>query len=322
MQYVGIDISKRVFDVAILAEQQYSIHQFPNNPTGFNALIDRLDINKQNTLFCLEATGIYSLALAQFLYQHQLSVLLVNPIKTHAFAKMEMARNKTDKADAKLIARYCAHLSQTNAIDKHRFIPKLEQFEQLQAFITRLEQISKSKTQEINRLEGATDKRVKKWIKQTLAHLERQQLNIETQLQSLINDQESLAEQVKLLTSINGIANKSAWAILAYLGDIRLFTNAKQVASYAGMNPRQENSGSSINRSRLSKMGHGRLRRALYMPALSAAQHNPVLRDTYQRLIANGKPKKVALCAVMRKLLVLAYGVLKSGKPFDVNYVR
>lgn len=94
-----------------------------------------------------------------------MTVLLVNPIKTHAFAKMEMARNKTDKADAKLIARYCAHLSQTDDIDKHRFTPKLHQFEQLQAFITRLEQISKTRTQEINRLEGTTGVTVKKWIK-------------------------------------------------------------------------------------------------------------------------------------------------------------
>lgn len=155
-----------------------------------------------------------------------------------------------------------------------------------------------------------------------MTHLERQQITIEKQLQTLINQQQTLSEQADLLTSINGIANISAWAILAYLGDIRLFVNAKQVASYAGMNPRQERSGSSINRSRLSKMGHGRLRRALYMPALSAARHNPVLRDTYQRLLANGKPKKVALCAVMRKLLVLAYGVLKSGKPFDANYLK
>lgn len=321
MQFIGVDISKQVFDVALLDNNgHYKMYQFPNNPSGFKALLRALGSHQKDSLFCLEATGIYSLALAQFLHQHELIVLLVNPIKTHAFAKMEMARNKTDKADAKLIARYCLHLYQNNAVEQHRFIPKLQQFEQLQALITRLAQLSKTRTQETNRLEGTTDGEVKKWIKQTLAHLDRQQKNIEAKLRTLMSEQDNLRQQASLLTSINGIADKSAWTILAYLGDVRLFSNAKQVASYAGVNPRQELSGSSVHRSRLSKMGHNKLRRALYMPALSAAQHNPILRETYQRLIAKGKPKKVALCAVMRKLLVIAYGVLKSEKPFDPNY--
>lgn len=122
------------------------------------------------------------------------------------------------------------------------------------------------------------------------------------------------------LTSIIGLGDKTAWSILAYIGDISLFENAKQISSYAGLNPRIEQSGSSINRTRLSKMGNARLRKSLYMPALVAVRFNPIMIAFYTKLLAKGKPKKVALVAVMRKLLVLAYGVLKSGEKFDVNY--
>ena len=124
------------------------------------------------------------------------------------------------------------------------------------------------------------------------------------------------------MISIPGIGEKTAWSILAYLGDISLFSNAKQVTSYAGINPKIEQSGTSINKSSLSKIGNKRLRKALYMPALTAAKHNPLMKDLYERLQQKGKPNKVALCAVMRKLLVLAYGVLKSGKAFDPCYQR
>ncbi|WP_306821331.1 transposase [bacterium endosymbiont of Bathymodiolus sp. 5 South] len=121
---------------------------------------------------------------------------------------------------------------------------------------------------------------------------------------------------------MDGIGNKTAWAIIAYMGDISLFDNAKQVASFAGLNPKIIQSGTGINKSSLSKMGYKKLRKPLYMPALVAIRYNPLMLDLYERLQQKGKPKKVALCAVMRKLLVISYGVLKSGQPFDVNYAK
>ena len=124
----------------------------------------------------------------------------------------------------------------------------------------------------------------------------------------------------KLLVSINGIGERTAWSILAYIGDINFFSNAKQIASYAGLTPKIIQSGTSIDKSSLSKLGHKRLRKSLYMPALVAIRYNPILKAVYERLVNNGKPKKVAIVAVMRKLLILSYGVLKSEKPFDINY--
>ncbi|WP_257608068.1 transposase, partial [bacterium endosymbiont of Bathymodiolus sp. 5 South] len=101
------------------------------------------------------------------------------------------------------------------------------------------------------------------------------------------------------------MGNKTAWAIIAYMGDISLFDNAKQVASFAGLNPKIIQSGTGINKSSLSKMGYKKLRKPLYMPALVAIRYNPLMLDLYERLQQKGKPKKVALCAVMRKLLVI-----------------
>ena len=128
------------------------------------------------------------------------------------------------------------------------------------------------------------DKMITRSTKQMCKLIEQQMHQIKSEIARMVANNQQLNVQVKLLTSINGIADKTAWAILAYLGDTNLFANARQVSSYAGLNPRIEQSGSSINQSRLSKMGHSRLRRSLYMPALCAVKPNPLMCDLYQRL--------------------------------------
>lgn len=135
-----------------------------------------------------------------------------------------------------------------------------------------------------------------------------------------VKNNEYINNQVKLLTSIVGIGKKTAWSILTHVDDIHFFSSDKQVASYAGLTPKIIQSGTSINKSCLSKLGHKRLRKSLYMPALVAIRYNAHLKSFYERLLSYGKPKKVAIIAVMRKLLVLSYGALKSEKQYDVNY--
>ena len=322
MLYVGIDVSKLGFDVAILNNGSYQNMQFANNSEGFKALSKWVKSFRKEAVFCMEATGIYGLALAKYLVQKGEKVIVANPIKTNAFARMEMSRNKTDKADAQSIARYCKHLDDKGEITKNLFKPKGEAFEKLQFLITRLEQLDKIATQENNRLGVSLDKEAVRSIKSIISHIDKQIIKIKKVLKEIVKQDNTLKQQVDLLTSIPGIGEKTAWSILAYLGDISLFSNAKQVTSYAGINPKIEQSGTSINKSSLSKIGNKRLRKALYMPALTAAKHNPLMKDLYERLQQKGKPNKVALCAVMRKLLVLAYGVLKSGKAFDPCYQR
>lgn len=320
MLFVGIDISKNSFNVSVLNHNSYVDSELENNESGFQKLLRTVVKFKSESIFCLESTGIYSLGLAHFLHQKNQSIILVNPIKTHAFSRMEMARSKTDKADAQSIARFCKHLFDTEQIESHLYQPQSEAFEQLRGLIVRLEQISNAKNQEVNHLEAAQNKAVIRSIKSALRHLNQQKEQIENEINKLTGSDLQLTSQIDLLISIPGIGNKTAWRILAYLGDIKLFSNSKQVTSYAGLNPRIEQSGSSLNKSRLSKMGHKRLRKSMYMPALVAIKYHPKMVEMYQRLQEKGKPKKVAIAAVMRKLLVIAYGVLKSGKKYQLDY--
>jgi len=322
MLFIGIDISKASFDCALLIDNDYQCRQFKNDLKGFKALSQWLKPHNDSMLFCMEATGTYGIGLAKYLAKLNHSIIVVNPIKTHNFAKMEMLRNKTDKADAMSISRYCRHIFSGGDWQRHCFKPKGAGFERLQYLVTRLEQLNKFINQESNRLQVSQDKLTSKSIKSMLKHSKTQIIAIEKAIKLIIKNEPELNKQVTLLLTIQGIGDKTAWAILAYLGDIALFDNAKQVASFAGLNPKIQQSGTSLNRSSLSKSGNKRLRKALYMPAIVSMKHNPLMTDLYKRLQAKGKPNKLALCAVMRKLLVIAYGVLKSEKPFDVNYAK
>lgn len=322
MIFSGIDMSKTTFDCVVLIDGDYQHKQITNDLIGFNTLLNWLKPHKNPILFCMEATGIYGVALAKYLYQKKQNIIVVNPLKTHAFAKMEMLRNKTDKSDAKSISRYCKHLFDQGDWEKRCFKSKGLGFERLTYLVTRLEQLNKLTNQERNRLQVSLDKATSRSIKAMIKHTATQIKQIEKTIEEIVMSEPELNKQISLLVSINGIGYKTAWSLLAYLGDISLFSNAKQVTSYAVLNPKIQQSGSSINSSSLSKVGNKRLRKALYMPALVATRYNPLMVEFYERMQAKGKPKKVALCGVMRKLLVLAYGVLKSGVPFDVNYAK
>ncbi len=320
MVFIGIDISKLTFDAAYSLNSGYEHKQFANTSKGFSKFFQWMNKSKKEAFTCLEATGVYSFDLAQYLSQQKVNVMVVNPIITHAFSKMELNRNKTDKADAKLIARYCEHAVLNGDFEKKSYQPKDKDYEAIQRLVTRCDQLEKSKTQESNRLEASTNKHTSRSIKRLQKAIANEIISIKKTISDLVKNNQQLQQQVDLLVSINGIGERTAWSILAYIGDINFFSNSKQIASYAGLTPRIIQSGTSINKSSLSKLGHKRLRKSLYMPALVAIRYNPVLMAVYNRLVGNGKPKKVAIIAVMRKLLILSYGVLKSEQPFDEHY--
>ena len=140
------------------------------------------------------------------------------------------------------------------------------------------------------------------------------------EIEELIKRHPPLRRQHELLTSIPGIANLTTSRILGEMPNIAEYRSAKTVAAFAGLSPREYQSGTLRGRTRLAKTGNAQLRRALFFPAMVATRHNPILKALYRRLTEAGKPKMVALAAVMRKLLVLAYGVLKSNQPFDQAY--
>jgi len=319
MIFIGIDISKHTLDVAYSINNRYRHKQFNNNAVGFEALLSWVT-QRDDIYICLEATGIYSFDIAQYLSMKKINVMVVNPIITHAFFKTELSRNKTDKADSKLIARYCEHAVLNGDFENKSYHPKGKDYEAIQRLVTRCDQLEKSKTQENNRLEASANKQASRSIKRLQKAINNEIIWIKKEISKIVKNNETFRQQVALLISINGIGERTAWSILAYIGDINFFAHSKQMASYAGLTPKIIQSGTSIDKSSLSKLGHKRLRKSLYMPALVAIRYNPTLKAVYERLISNGKPKKVAIVAVMRKLLMLSYGVLKSKKAFDVNY--
>jgi transposase len=177
MIFMCIDISKLSFDVAVLIDSKYQSRQFENKQSGFLKLSQWIKSFKNLAYFCLEATGIYGLALAKHLYQTNQKVIVANPLQTYAFAKIEMARNKTNKtnkADAMSIARYCQYLFNRGEIDKSLFIPRSAAFERVQFLVTRLDQLSKMKSQENNRSGDSLDKAVARSIGSMMAFVDKQ----------------------------------------------------------------------------------------------------------------------------------------------------
>lgn len=316
--YLGLDVAKAKFDAALLQDARTHHRQFPNTVAGFTALRRWLGALATLPLHaCLEATGSYGEALALFLHQQGGRVSVVNPARIQAFAKSELLRTKTDPVDAALIARFCA------AHQPLVWTPPPPAQRQLQALVRRLESLKAMRQQERNRLDlEATDSLLRASLTEHLAHLERQSATLQQQVRAHVRSHPTLCHQAQLLQSIPAIGETTAHKLLAEVPLLGQYRSARQAAAYAGLSPRQRQSGSSVRgQTRLSKVGNAAVRRALYLPAVVALRANPLLRVFAQRLLAAGKPKMAVVGAVMRKLLHQAHGVLKHNRPFDPNYV-
>ena len=315
--FLGIDIAKAKFDVALLRGERSWHRQFPNKPQGFEELqawLSKLGVTDLHA--CMEATSTYGLALATFLYEQDYTVSVVNPFQVKHFAHSELRRTKTDKVDAALIARFC------RALHPEPWQPQPPELSALQAFVRRLEALQAMHTQEKNRLQvpGMIEP-VQASIRVILEALEVEIATIQRQIEDHLCQYPQLKEQRDLLTSIPGIGETTANVILSEIGDVKMYESARQVAAHAGLTPAQRQSGSSVHgKTSLSKRGDARLRKALYWPAIVALRANPILRRFAERQREMGKAKMVIIAAAMRKLLHLAFGVLKNNKPFDPNY--
>jgi len=310
--FVGIDVAKAKFDVALLIpEGKYRSKAFPNDPVGHQQFVDWLDQHRVlEAHICMEATGAYGRNLARFLAQQQLLVSVVNPAQIHAFGKTELIRAKTDKADARLIARYCR---------MHRpapWAPPTEEIVTLQALVQRLEDLRILQTMESNRLESA-EGLARQSVEAHLKFLDQQIQIVRAQIEIHIDNHPDLKKQQELLSSIPGIGDNTAATLLAFLSPLGRFHSVKQVVSYAGLNPSIRQSGQWAGKTPIAKAGNALLRKALYLPAVVAKRHNPVIAAFCDRLLLNGKRPMQVVVAAMRKLLHLAFGVLKSGEPFD-----
>jgi transposase len=314
---LGIDVAKLKCDVVLLHDGKARHKVCPNTAAGFAELgtwLRRAGVDRIHA--CLEATGTYGEALALWLYEQGHVVSVVNPAAIRAYAESRLTRAKTDKVDAELIARFCA----TEAPPVWTPLP--QPIRELQAMVRRLEALQDMERQERNRLEaGAVVPTVRRSITAVLKRLDHELVVVRRAIREHFDQHPTLRGQRDLLTSIPGIGDTTATLLLAEL-DMKRYHSARQLAAFTGLTPRITQSGTSVRRrGHMCKLGPGRIRRALYFPALSALRHNPIIQLLDVRLTAARKPRMVIVGAAMRKLLHLVYGVLKTQQPFRTGPV-
>ena len=314
---LGIDIAKAKFDVSLVTNGKRRRKAFANTPSGWGELQAWLARQGARCVHaCLEATGTYGDGVATWLHDHGHHVSVINPAITAAFAKAQLARTKTDRVDADLIADYTA--------SQHppQWTPLPLEVRELQALVRRLDALLGMQTQEQNRLQaGALVPRVVTSIETVLTSLATEIKSVRAQIKDHIDRHPDLRAKRDLLTTIPGIGDTTAAQLL---GDLlhRPFTSARQAAAFAGLVPRIRESGTLRGHPALSKLGSGRLRKALYFPALAALRSNPTIQAMAARLQHAGKARMVIVGAAMRKLIHVAYGVLKSGRAYDPETAR
>lgn len=309
--YIGIDISKAVFDAATIDQKQST--QFKNTLQGYNQLLIWLS-NFDQPHVGMEATGKYFLGLALFLNERGIPVYVINPVRIKRYTESLLRRVKTDSEDAKVIADFCTNQFLKAWQPDSEVIAQLQEWYKLQSLLTQ------QKVQLNNQLKSSLNAQVQDFQRDQLNQLDEQIKRVEAQIKKCLNTDAELTKQVQLLQSINGVGEKTAIQLVTFIKDIKRFDKAKQLASFAGLTPRIRRSGTSVNSSTLSKTGSADLRKSLYMPALCAIKFNPVLKDFSDNLKARGVQGKKRVVAVMRKLIHIVFAILKSGKPFDAGY--
>ena len=320
---VGVDVSKAKLDAALLkADDKYRSKVFPNDASGFKHLLQWIQANVPSdeagtqVHVCMEATGSYHEALALFLFDHGVAVSVVNPLLVKRFIEVDRVRNKTDAGDAKCLARFCRMTG-----------PQLWEapsagVRTLQALVLRMDTLQEMLQGERNRLDVAHGA-VQQSIRTVMAGLEESIQEVREQIRKTIDDDPDLKQRRDLLESIPGLGDKTIPQLLAYIGRPERFKSVKALIAYASLAPLIRQSGTSLNKNKgTHPQGHRELKSALYYPAMVAGKYNPLVAAFWQRLKAQNKPGKVIVEACMHKLLAIAYGVLKSGKPFNPDHLK
>lgn len=317
---VGIDVSKRKLDICVARGDKFKSKVLPNTATGHQQLLGWLnerDLDLNDTPVCLEATGPYSEAVATVLADAGWPVSVVNPARVKGFAQSQLSRNKTDKADARLLATFA------RTVELERWHPPSPAHRRLRQLVERLQALIEMRQQELNRLEALAQTEVgpvDDMVREHITWLDQQIARVQMEIDDHIDQNPDLKRDAELIETIPGIGGKTVACILAFVGDVRRFKNAKSLAAYLGVTPRQRESGSSVRgRTMLSRTGHPVARKSLYMPALVAVRHNPVIAAMAERLRGKGLAPKAIVGASMRRLAHMIYGVINSGLPFDAK---
>lgn len=310
---LGIDVAKLKLDCTLRLENGKFRHKVvKNNKIGFAELV--VWLGKQGATHihaCMEATGVYWEAVAQYLSEADMRVSVINPAQIKAFGASRLVRTKTDKVDAQLIAEFCFERA------PEIWIAPSPAEQELRAMVLRLDALQNMRTQESNRLEVARDT-VKSDIEKHIDWLEVEIKTLAKRIKDHTKNDPDLKDKEALLNSIPGLGERTIAIILSYYADLARFKNARQATAFAGLDPRHHESGTSVKaKPRMSKVGHTFIRKALYMPAMVTLYKTDWGKLFRSRLVAAGKPPMLIIGAMMRKLIHVAFGVMKSGKAFD-----
>lgn len=312
--YVGVDVAKDKFDVAILINNRYKHLIYSNDSKGHAEFAQWLIQNTTRPWVCMEATGHYSESIADFLSKKEIKVSVVNPFQVKSFAKASLARNKNDIIDSRINREFC------KCMQPRVYSPAPNEQKQLKGLMKLLDMLKGQLVQLNNQLHSLHEDMARNILIKLIKKLEKEITQIESKMAELINDTPLLKEKMSLITSIKGVGKLTAYRVLALMPDVSSFQTAKQFAAYIGITPKQHQSGKLIGKTTISRLGDSRLRKALYMAALVAKKHNKSLTAFVARLEKKAKTPKTIVCAVMRKLAHIIFGVLKSKLSFNENF--
>ena len=310
MNTIGLDISQKTIDATLHKTDGSTYHtKVGNNREGLKALEDWIKAKKvRKCVIGMEATGIYYEAAAEQLSETH-NVYVINPLKIKDYGKSQFNRTKTDKADSNLIAEYTKRHADKiipYSKPKNRYLQKLINLKQ---------QLKDHQKQIKNRLHSSDDEMIQAIHKDLIRTYQEKIDQTQNAIDAQIEQAESDGHYQNLQTIV-GIGKDTAAILYAQLTD-KTFQTANQFVSYAGLSPQTEQSGTSVHKKgRLSRYGHRRLKRSLYMPAL-VAYRTGAFPQLVRNLTNAGKPKMVIIVAIMRKLAKLAYYIVKTGKPYD-----
>jgi len=310
-EYFGIDISKQTFDVV---NKSGNHSKYENTSKGFLKFKKTI---KENSLCVMEVTGIYHLPLAKYLHTKGINVSVVNPLRIKRYSQMKLNRNKTDKSDAKMISSYAQNQ------EAELWSPAPEIIEQGKDLVQIIEQYIEFRAGLKNKNDALKTKnasiKLRNIVINQIDEMSKTIRELQDELIGMVKNYDS--KLLQNITSIVGIGQNTAGLLILASEGFKNFESAKQLSSYFGLAPTEYSSGTSVNGSRkISKMGNPLVRKKLFMCSLQASRYNKSCMDLYQRLLAKGKPKKVALIAVVNKLLKIIFAIAKSGLPYDREF--
>lgn len=330
-QVVGIDVAQKELVVSLgrmssdWTPEIYASKVFSNNEKGFFALkewVIKLTDPLVEVRYVMEATGIYHERVAFFFHQQEALVSIILPNKISNFFKTLEVKTVTDKTASEAITRFGLE----RKLDSWKCPDPL--FKKLQQLTRERDQIVQERTLVKNQLhaeevEAHPNKSSISRAKKRLALLNKQEAEIRAEIAVQVQQNEQVKKQVKLICSIPGVGLLTAATVLGETNGFELIRNKRQLTSYAGLDVKEKQSGTSIKgKPKLSKKGNRHLRKAMHLPALTAIRHDERCKAVFARLVSKHGIKMKAAVAVQRKLLELIYTIFKTGKPFDKNHFK